>query len=65
MEELIEYFSCFLEEHKDNMSIDEVGAMADIIKDLSEAMYHCTVVKAMEKGESIPYVSNTVQKSMV
>lgn len=65
IEKLCDVLECEMEKDIEDIDTDEVGKVADIIKDLSEAMYHCTVVEAMENGESIPYVSNTMQKSMV
>lgn len=37
------------------MDTVELGRVADIIKDLSEAEYYCTVVEAMRRGEEPAY----------
>lgn len=37
------------------MDTVELGRVADIIKDLSEAEYYCTVVEAMRRGEEPTY----------
>jgi hypothetical protein len=29
----------------------ELGEVVDMIKDLEEAMYYCSIIKAMEKSE--------------
>lgn len=34
----------------------ELGEVVDMIKDLEEAMYYCTIVEAMEKGSKEPEV---------
>lgn len=31
----------------------ELGEVVDIIKDIDEAIYYCTVVKAMEDGQDV------------
>lgn len=47
--------ACYLKEHKDDMSLEDAGQVADMIKDLAAAerysaqsCYYKTVVKAME-----------------
>lgn len=35
----------------DNVDAKELGEAVDMIKDLSEAIYYCTITKAMEEGE--------------
>ena len=35
----------------DKVDTQELGAAVDMIKDLSEAIYYCTITKAMEEGE--------------
>lgn len=37
----------------------ELGEVIDMIKDLEEAMYYCTIVKAMEEKENQPQNYNT------
>lgn len=36
--------------HLDTVDAQELGEAVDMIKDLSEAMYYCTITKAMEEG---------------
>jgi hypothetical protein len=45
---------CVVESHIDDLdAVDakEMGEVIDMIKDLSETMYYCSIVKAMEEGE--------------
>lgn len=35
----------------DNVDTKELGEAVDMIKDLAEAIYYCTITEAMEKGE--------------
>lgn len=45
---------CVVESHMDDLdAVDakEMGEVIDMIKDLSETMYYCSIVKAMEEGE--------------
>jgi hypothetical protein len=35
----------------DTIDAKEMGEVIDMIKDLSETMYYCSIVKAMEEGE--------------
>lgn len=38
----------------------ELGEVVDIIKDIDEAIYYCTVVKAMEDGQDVSaFTANT------
>lgn len=37
----------------DNVHTKELGEVIDMIKDLSETMYYCSIVKAMEHGEDV------------
>lgn len=37
-----------------NVNAKELGEVIDMIKDLEEAMYYCTIVKAMEEKEEKP-----------
>ena len=39
----------------ESLDTTELGKVADIIKDLSEAEYYCTVTKAMQHGEEPTY----------
>ena len=34
-----------------NVNAKELGEVIDMIKDLEEAMYYCSIVKAMEENE--------------
>lgn len=36
--------------HLDTVDAKELGEVVDMVKDLEEAMYYCTVTKAMEEG---------------
>lgn len=40
--------------HIDSVDTKELGEAVDIIKDLAEAEYYCSIVKAMEKKEHEP-----------
>ena len=40
-----------LEHNWENINIMELGEVIDMIKDLSEAIYYCTVTEAMEGKE--------------
>ncbi len=35
----------------EDVEAEELGEVVDMIKDLEEAMYYCSVVKAMEESE--------------
>lgn len=39
----------------DRMDVKEIGELADVVKDLAEAEYYCTVAHAMEGGDSAGY----------
>lgn len=39
----------------DRMDVKEMGELADIVKDLAEAEYYCTIANAMEGGDSAGY----------
>lgn len=39
--------------HLDTIHTKELGEAIDMIKDLSETMYYCSIVKAMEHGEDV------------
>ena len=41
-----------LENNAEQVNTVELGAVVDMIKDLADAMYHCSIVKAMEKSEN-------------
>ena len=38
--------------HLDNVDAQELGAAVDMIKDLAEAIYYCTITEAMEEKEN-------------
>lgn len=44
--------------HLDTVDAKELGEAVDMIKDLSEAIYYCTITKAMEEKEKQPYMEN-------
>ena len=50
--------------HLDTVDAQELGAAVDMIKDLSEAIYYCTITEAMEKKEEYPFliVNKTIKK---
>lgn len=50
-EKLISCVQCQMTD-LDNVSTKELGEAIDMIKDLSEAIYYCTITEAMEGGES-------------
>jgi galactose-1-phosphate uridylyltransferase len=53
---------CVVESHMDDLdAVDakEMGEVIDMIKDLSETMYYCSIVKAMEEGEHDKVVHHT------
>ena len=45
---LIELVEMEVNEHLDAVDACELGEVVDMIKDISEAIYYCTVTKAME-----------------
>ena len=44
--------------HLDTVDTKELGEAIDMIKDLSEAVYYCTITEAMEEKEKQPYMEN-------
>ena len=40
--------------HLDTVDTKELGEAVDMIKDLSEAIYYCTITEAMDKKENEP-----------
>lgn len=40
-------------ENPECVDAKELGEVIDIIKDINEAIYYCTVVKAMEAGHDV------------
>ena len=42
----------------DKVDAKQLGQAIDMIKDLSEAIYYCTITEAMEKGEEKQSVNN-------
>lgn len=49
LETLVE---CELAKGKEKINAKELGEVVDMIKDLSEAIYHCTITEAMEDPEN-------------
>lgn len=45
---LIELVEIEVEEHLDGVDACELGEVVDMIKDISEAIYYCTITAAME-----------------
>lgn len=37
--------------HLDSVDTKELGEVVDMVKDLSEAIYYCTITEAMEEKE--------------
>ena len=37
--------------HLDTVDTEELGDVVDMVKDLEEAIYYCTITKAMEEKE--------------
>jgi Lhr-like helicase len=52
MKEMIEEAVCEQLEDISKVDTKELGEAIDMIKDLSEAIYYCTITEAMGKGES-------------
>ena len=48
MHKLVELVEVEVDEHLDTVDACELGEVVDIIKDLAEAIYYCTVTEAME-----------------
>lgn len=40
-------------DHIDDVCVEELGEVIDMIKDLSKAIYYCTIVEAMEEGKDM------------
>ena len=53
-EKLINCVQCQMTD-LDKVSTKELGEAIDMIKDLSEAIYYCTITKAMEGGDDYEY----------
>jgi hypothetical protein len=48
---LIEIAEKEIDENLENVDAKELGEVIDMIKDLAEAIYYCTVTEAMESKE--------------
>ena len=48
---LTELVEMEVDEHLEAIDACELGEVVDMIKDLAEAIYYCTVTEAMEKGD--------------
>lgn len=46
-------------ENPECVNTEELGEVIDIIKDIDEAIYYCTVVKAMEDGHDVSAITAT------
>ena len=46
----------------DKVDAKELGEAVDMIKDLEEALYYCTITKAMEEGKDQEHYSNSEEK---
>ena len=49
---LVEIAEAEIDENLENVSAEELGEVIDMIKDLAEAIYYCTVTEAMESKDS-------------
>ena len=49
---LVELVEAEMEEHLEAIDTEELGEVIDMIKDLAEAIYYCTVTEAMETKSS-------------
>lgn len=54
-ERLVDAAKMELDKGIDNVNTEELGEVVDMIKDLSEACYYCSIVEAMEESESYGY----------
>ena len=45
--------------HMDTVDAKELGEVIDMIKDLSETIYYCTITKAMEEKEDSYHLENS------
>ena len=56
--------------HLDKVDAKELGEVVDMVKDLEEAIYYCTITKAMEEKEEhkqhyfTPYVDPYYNRDM-
>ena len=41
----------------DTLCVEELGEVIDMIKDLSKAIYYCTIVEAMEAGHDMKEIT--------
>lgn len=68
MEELRSIEKCLISQVKvqcsDLKQVDarELGEVVDMIKDLEEAMYYCSIIEAMEKGSDWDYHMTEMDK---
>lgn len=46
-------------DHIDDVCVEELGEVIDMIKDLSKAIYYCTIVEAMEEGKDMRMMDET------
>ena len=46
-------------ENFDCLHTEELGEVIDMIKDLSEAIYYCSIVEAMENGTAVAVAHET------
>lgn len=50
--------------HLDNVNAEELGEVVDMIKDMSEAIYYCTVVKEMEECKKEEELMDKIRSKM-
>ena len=67
MHKLTELVEIEVDEHLDTIDACELGEVVDMIKDMAEAIYYCTVTEAMEdksyREEPVHKVETPVHKA--
>lgn len=68
--EMLKKIKCTLEQkvygeldNLDHICTEELGEVIDMIKDLSEAIYYCSIVHAMEEGEDVRNITIPVESN--
>ena len=57
MHKLKELVAVEVDEHIDTVDAKELGEVVDMIKDISETIYYCTITEAMEGKSKVHYSS--------
>ena len=60
---LVELVEVEVEENLQGVDTKELGEVIDMIKDLAEAIYYCTVTEAMEDKSSHVVMPESVKKA--